>query len=549
MAKKDKEQAREGYAQRKNEEAQEQSPAQAEQGVGYRLYSPELIRDAASIPFSWSVGLPFDLQVTGVPASMNNTHVIPGMMVQYMYPSVGYASEPNAAVNIAATSIYSFIRHANSGGKNYDSPDLMLYLLAMSQVYSYIKFLKRLQGCVSLYSTFNRYLPRKLVQVQGANFDDLNDHGADFRYGINMLINKTASLAVPAIMNIFARHADMYANIYAEGESVKDQIYLQSPRGFWQYQETPVPGHLVMKNFFTPNSGAANSTGGLTVKQLLKFGNDLLDPIIQSQTFGLMSGDIAKAYGDNIIKVSLVGDEYTFTPIYTDLIALETMKNATVFGSSHGDVNSSITNLGVNQSSNVGYLTHMPTLQWDDEPTSAQSMANTLALNSLAAQRILTTIRTDPTPEYITEITRLLAVIDPVTTSKGSEGETLYKAPIYGGTEIVDSCWLFDSANSSLLTSVGIELKSWGVINATNDEDTTKLPQRYVATIRELANRTVFKFAPLTYYAQFGSSVETRDNGIFGDIDNYSLLSREVIKRIHDALIINDLFSPSIARF
>lgn len=75
-----------------------------------------LMRDAASIPFSWSVGTTLDIGV-------DENYVVPGICAIDTVPSFGYSTDTTSPLNIAARSMYSFIRHANSGSANYDAPD------------------------------------------------------------------------------------------------------------------------------------------------------------------------------------------------------------------------------------------------------------------------------------------------------------------------------------------------------------------------------------------------------------------------------------------
>lgn len=293
---------------------------------------PSLLRDAASIPFSWSVGTPIAMNYaypSGTAAEQEFTDdnlVIPGLCVLDLIPTVGYAEDQSSPINVASTALYSFVRHANSGHANYDSPDLMVYCIAMANVYAYINFLQRIYGCGLMYDQRNRYLPEALVAAQDVNFDDLVGNLAQMRYGINMIIAKAASLAVPSSITYFNRQAFIYANIYCEGTSTKDQMYMYNPFGFLVFNEYEVVGGasgLTFKKFADP-------TTKYRVSDLIKFGNQMLQPILDSEDLNIMSGDILKAYGDGgIIKLAPLGLDYNLLPTF-NIGVLEQMHNATI---------------------------------------------------------------------------------------------------------------------------------------------------------------------------------------------------------------------------
>lgn len=344
-----------------------------------------LLRDSASIPYSWALGTPIDMSN---PLNVNADKrkvIIPGLQTLYLTPSVGQSSSADSPINVASNSTYAFIRHANSGHSNYDAPDLMLYIMAMSQVYSYIVFLQRAYGAATLYAQRNRYIPDKLLE---AMFIDprVRTNLADFRYGINMLIQKAASFAVPNTMSYFNRQAFLYGNIYCEGESLKDQLYMYCPDSFWKYQwnATDSSGELVPTQFY----GGTGGQGYFGVFGLIEYGNAMLDALIMDEDMNIMSGDILKAYGsNNIIKLQPLATEYPILPIF-NLGVLEQMKNATVVGTFPGCVNTKVV-----QDPTKGFLMCAPsvTLVKDSTVPNWVNKAGSEALKTLLGNRLITT--------------------------------------------------------------------------------------------------------------------------------------------------------------
>jgi hypothetical protein len=512
----------------------------------------ELLRDSASIPYSWAVGTPVDLNIDLLPSTSRVTKfAVPGIQAIKLLPSVGRSTDAVSPINVASNATYAFIRHANSGHSNYDAPDLMLYILAMSQVYSYIVFLQRAYGCATLYAQKNRYIPEALLKAMNINASDIQSHLADFRYGINVLINKAASFAVPNDMTYFQRQAFLYSNVYSEGSSIKDQLYMYTPGGFWQYGWDSVnsAGKLSMK-LFNKNI----TTTGYTVDDLLTFGNEMLNALIYDEDVNIMSGDILKAYGsDKIIKLAPLTTEFPILPVF-NLEVLEQMKNATIVGGGLRD--GWAYDYLVTQDPTHGWLLHNPsmTITNADGTTAWIQDAAQKTIKGLVSNRLISTSVNEVTPEVTMENTRLTA------------GATNY---VYtAGTK----------ATVSLITgsefACGVEFIRFTVdTDPTTGVDVTT----YLATalryaypyavgaavaptwgVQEMYKITVgsnFKFHPLTLIPGVKQATDTTkaeiidwEIPIFQDVDNYAVVTTQDLQRMHEAALFNELHVPFIAK-
>lgn len=107
-----------------------------------------MVKDVASLSFN----LPYGTR-SGLPSPSNResrvTTSVPGILTIRFVTSLGVANGSVAsAINVAAKNIYSYVRFANSGARNYDSPDLMMYLLAMDSAYMFYAYLTKLYSQV-----------------------------------------------------------------------------------------------------------------------------------------------------------------------------------------------------------------------------------------------------------------------------------------------------------------------------------------------------------------------------------------------------------------
>ena len=485
--------------------------------------NPALLRDSASIPFSWAVGAPIALDIP----DMKSPWSVPGIMTLDIVPQFGNGSNANSPLNLAATSAYSFIRHANSGHSNYDAPDLMLYIAAMTQIYSYVNWMQRVYGCATLYAQGNRYLPRALVECQGVDYDDVYNNLANFRYGINALIAKAASLAVPATMPIFLRHAFLYQNIYIEGPSIKDQMYLYNPNGFYMFtfDETHA-GMLEYQSLedYKTECGVAK----LTTANMLNFGNMLLDALVMNEDINIMSGDILKAYSGSIIKLATLPEIYPISPVFNAAV-LEQFKNATVFMSEN------LHQLQIKQDTNKAYLVSTPMWTTNAAITAKYPSFTVdnqkILMKYYFGRRILSTVTANPDQNVVIEDTRLMAALDPNTATEAT-------ANILCGSEIV------------------VDMKYWTYLYSKTGEMSLshgRVFSSYLITGDTMATRFSafarlrhFKFCPAICANIVDATTTTRE--IYFDADNFALLDYQTLYKMHETAILSMLNVASIAK-
>lgn len=306
--------------------------------------TPQLLADSASLSYSWPVGNRMRVDDPSKLYSFDESsskriitcdglynQAISGVMGLEITPTIGRSSDQNSAVNTAARNIYSFVRHANSGHANYESADLMMYLLAMDNLYSSLMYLQRTYGLLQLYSTVNRYYPLALINTCRLDAADLLENLADFRYFINNIAIKIGSLCVPNTMPYMARHIQLYSSVYLDDDQAKSQSYIFFPRGFYEYNElTGGAGQLDFIEWSNEDSPK------LKFKDIVSKMNSMINKVLASEDMNIMSGDILKAYGyDKIVKISTIPEDFLIVPEYnvemlTQIANLEAVHSADI---------------------------------------------------------------------------------------------------------------------------------------------------------------------------------------------------------------------------
>lgn len=289
--------------------------------------APELVKSAASLSYARAIGTRFDRGLSDPFVDAGFDDAIPGVAVFRYTTCPGISDSGDSPVMVAARKIYSYVRHQNSGSKNYEAVDLMLYLLSMDSVYTMLATLVRMYGVARLYSQGNRYLPEALLAAMDVDPTTLSGNLEDFRGKINVLIQKAGSLAVPKSMPFFERHAWMASHIYADNPNVgKSQLYFYHPYNYYIFKATAedTGGMLEYQALSrTPSNPWSYS-------ELCEKVNQMLAALIEDEDSNVMSGDILKAYGaDGLWKMNYIATDYVVMPEYSPEV-LTQINNLTV---------------------------------------------------------------------------------------------------------------------------------------------------------------------------------------------------------------------------
>lgn len=402
--------------------------------------NPVAAKKAGSINFSYPLGYNIDLDNPLLSTLADKgSFALPGMMSLDIVPSMGFSADASSALNLAAFKLYSFIRHENSGSRNYDAPDLLLYVAAVTDIYSYITWLQRTYLICNSYSVMNEYIPRAYCDLSRIDFEDVIANLADFAYQLDNRINKIRSFKVPGDMPIFQRRAFMFKDLYTEGESIKDQMYFYNPQSFYMFKlDADGAGMLETKDL----RAIINPQGAhFTVDDLFRGLDAIIGRIAEQEDFGIMSGDILKAYGTNVVTLMPFDPApgMGITPV-RDVAVLEQIQNTTVIGVSDFDDHNSLHELSTNvvQSENKNYLITKPSFTLRVEK-SAEGKVELYSKKTFMENRLLTSRSSDPSPEQVLESTRTMVI---ATSYNQTDDDTTITGvfDLMCGTEIACDC-------------------------------------------------------------------------------------------------------------
>lgn len=486
--------------------------------VSWYSRSPELLQAAANIGFSYTAGTPD-----------GNNIINPGVMVLPFFTSIGgFFASP---INQASNSIYTYVVHANSRNVSYSSSDMMALLLAGKEVFVGIANLIRVYGLMLKTNQENRYTPQALVTGCGIAFGSAKSNYNKMLYDINNLIAQSRQIWLPNVMPVVTRQFWMASNVYQDSESVKGQYYMYVPGTLRYFDETSYSSgiRLIPDPDWDPYTGMTWDTAVGVVQ-------NMIDKLVNSESRGVIFGDILKAYGEeNIFKVEYIDSNYEVTPVY-DQEVLSQMENSTSIGR-YGTFAQCASIIAVNNSSN---------LISEIQGTLDTAVSTARPTYNFPTDGILNFhFKGQPSPEQVMVATRLMAVGNSTTVmnNSGTQNFVTGTMPRICGTEwIVQPYIITNSIDDDGTYTIGKDgfPRLLTAATVSSDVDTA---------ITRLAKFTNFDWAPLCMYGSYTGNTATAlgtftPTRYIGDIDNYIVLPQSVIYRMHQAALLSEFGVP-----
>lgn len=449
----------------------------------YTVLSPQLIEDAAHVNFSWPAGMVIPT------LTLDEGFLNANLCALHSIPTINYD-----AARTAMWSMYSSLRQVNSGAKNYTPEDLFACLINGCQAYSALNWAIRFYTMSTMFNGNNRAVPYAFFEAEGADLDSFISNRSDYRAMLNAWILKFGTLALPNFMPIFAREAFLYQNIYTEGTSWRDQLYMFVPDMFWTVSLDTTTGHVVRSNVVKTHAEPTVKITPVIVNSIL---NAIYQNTVVSEAFNIISGDLAKLYPNNLIMVSEIGPDLTIQPIF-DSTVLEQIKNARVY---NVDINTNTF-----QYSGTDFM-YAPSATLSNHSKFAN-----------AYKDVITTSKDDVSAIDIVELTRLIPYFD----ENGSY--------ITSGSDMIRQVD-FIAWNGAMQTA-----NKWSL----SEQAYWASNSAYTAHLSSLVQ---FKYLPAFILVR-GSVEAFVYDGYLHNLDNFGIVDRTDLSAIHYAALLNLYYVP-----
>lgn len=478
--------------------------------------SPQLVKDVASFPFSFPTGQEFVLGINSDPIK------IPGVMCIGTGIAIGHAQGDLAdPINVAATNLYSEIRQANSGHANYEAADLMMYIICMDSLYAFHAWLRRVYGTAMAYTPTNKYYPRGVLAAMNVDADDVFENLAQLRANINLFARMLSSYRIPSKFSYITRHQWMYNSLFVDSTNSKAQTYLFNLDNAWQFDNTATTGtRLIMIDIA--------SSGSMTVAKMSQIWNNMFTAIQNDEDVNIMSGDILKAFPNDILIAPEIPENYTVLPTYDERVLMQIHNSISCgtagFFSQEGQIvqDPSINGGAITAVYNLGTLKPVT-----DGPYGW--------VTGILDRQLINYYKDDVTPDDMMEATRLTGAGN-VQTHNGVDGNAYYMVRYpYIGSEFVTTYRM-------VVLFAGDSVSQWKKIEFTNTFEylnSLTVGDTMSHLVDVIGYTSQFDWAPKILVV--GASAPQAYNGMFADVAVYTIVQQDSLAMMHRVALLSEL--------
>lgn len=520
----------------------------ADNDISWYARNPQMLLDVASVPFSYAVGLPYDLTSPtsviggGAQSVTDRKQAVPGIMKLSFVPTPGISNNSASALNQASVNLYSFVRKANSGSRNYDHADLTMFVLAMDSLMTLHAHLMRAYGIARRYTPMNRYYPLALIQAMNLDPMDLVQNMAQWRYTINQLAYQLSQFVLPAGITYLDRHRWMSSVVLLDEPDVKAQQYIYVPSGFWKWDNTASTGSNLTLMTWTDYIGttdktkAAGSTRTLAnLADVQAMIDDLVKAVSGDEDIAIMCGDVMKATGQ-YYALPVCPEDYKVDPGYS-MEALSQIENAVVLGCKlRSSDKTHLFTITQDPSVNSGAILFDPVI-WLNTDVGSGSIDLTYATDA----RMLNMHLPNPTPADVMIATRLAVNIRSVgnVAMPGSTQATPAFKFVELGSEFISSAQtytLFNGQIENLQYANRPILRTKYNANAGGPANQSVTVTDISTFVRQIVMTTQFEHAPMLQPSYINSQATTtyfNEFGFASNICNYTVMQPDTLASIH----------------
>lgn len=491
--------------------------------------SEQIAKDIASIPYNTLSGVTVQVtvqegiadKVTTIPAPItgvwNNQAVA---RIEYSPAQFANPQDTTSGIQMATTQLYTYIRHANSGARNYEPADVMMYVLGMRDIYIQYFELKRAIGVCQAFSFENRSLPDTILQACGVDAEDLRKNIAQYRGQLNIIAKKINSFAVPKYFKAFERAAYVASNVFADSDSIRGQFYVFTKVINYQVNTTgSATGTALaatLDNLVTGTQGFKLISARIATLQAA------ISAIEGDTDMLTMSGDILHAFKDaDLYQVSETDENYTVFPAYDEDVAAQ-IENMYMIDADYTTFNNSEWNV-----TQTGGL-----IRW--MPTFRQKTTGGVSGNAYMQRKLFNSHKDSPEFTDNLEWSRLIATYvtysrNPATAQPGFNNYQL------------TSCGLEVVLGLKMFTNVGSRSQARIFQNIGFGQDLSVSGNDLLALIA----LEQFDWHPTVYVGRIGAGV-LEIFQVNADIKKYTWIEDSIIKAIHDGAVASSFYAHGL---
>jgi hypothetical protein len=491
---------------------------------------PELMNIATRFPWMHIAGTRLSGQGVSV--------ALPNVAVQHYFSVPSKSGAATDPLNLAFRQIYLDMHRKYRGIGAYQASDIAIAMICIESTLQLLVECERVYGILKGYPIKSRIEPEGLLRAMGytqAFIDSVKSGMADYRYGINRLITLAKRLPLPSGMNFFRNHVALNAFTYKDSQDERAGILVFVFDNYYRWQTTNDTSCINKAS--TALSVLFDRTTFTTYSELLSLIETELNRLLTDSDVLRITSDFISCYGENNMQVLMdLPEDYSVVAQYSESI-LHKWHNSERAGSGQIDgeciisyvaVGSATTKLAngdfaVYQRDDV--VMSLPVLASDRQPkwidvgndqyVYATDVDVPLGEADITMGHIADSWEAEPSQEHICEAMLWRVCVYP---RRDSSSNIVADEFQYIGTEILTKLQVYSVVNSTIAAVSNLE---------------STLTSHCTGDVAALSH---FDWHPYQFMMN-GSPTVIQD--IFGDTDNVTVISTDVIAKVVDAAALS----------
>lgn len=525
--------------------------------VSWYSRNPNLLVAAGSFPYPYRPGMELKLGEFSDPGSAVGTAqrglIVPGVMTLDWIPAIGTSNTVTDPASVLGKEIYARVRRAYSGDLAADGPDYVMYILALSSIFSYIAWLKRLYRVLNVWTPDNYMLPDAVIGAMGFTQKDivsLRTNRMKLWQCINELVLQSRKFTCPSSIDLVNRHYWMSDNVYTDEQTINSQFYMFNLVGVFKFamlnmaDGNPGPG-LAMTPM--PTVDVLADTQVMTVETLYTFGLDLLQALSEWDGAYVINGYLKRAFeGDAMFMVDELPLEQPFTPVYVPEVLMQIENSRGLIATNGSDLFSIASKFNITQNVTTNSVVANPTYSiHQSKIEKSVGQADTIPP--------ILSIRSDAPTVADSVVASRLQMGSEVVGTTGEAPQVNYQCKIHCATEIAFEWRLFngfDDTYGSSLFNARSQLFSNTMITQYPTIDATSGTVKNTGAVwmQRMFQAEQFDWHPFMFFT-YMTTVSTVDKkprpyfAIVGDTHNITTISQQDLDNLHRVCIYSELNS------
>jgi hypothetical protein len=433
------------------------------------------------------------------------------MVLEYV-PTLGVSKDANSALNRASLHDFNIIRSQISGTRPYQASDLMIYRVAVDSLRDLYEYAVRIYKIMSRWGATNFYQPTHYLQAMHLDAADWRAHASDLYQWLKN--NATALLHYPTVPmgSIPARRKLLNSSFFTDGDIEKCQTYIINQTWFWSYEKVDTVKGLTLREF--PSK----------YNDFITMWNEMYNALRLSDDVAIITSDIRRAFGENVITALEPPAELDEVPIVKNDDMLVLIMNASIsslpfFTGTYAT--NYATSFRVYDESSL--LMCKPGVNWKDLDLS------TAAIQTYAGYLShINMLRADPSPEEVLAATRFKSNV-----TVGKTGVNKYSITFNSiGTETIIRAYVYTIDEKDAYEAIAMGTTMLSLSTATD----------HAQFVRFCSYISQFDWHPPIYMSEVSDKGLFMSNahGIVEDVQNYVPLNRDQLKMIHEATLLSE---------